>query len=115
VGRNSVGVGPVLASERGYAVDSWTPEDGVSRGYVYRRIEDAHYARKAEIRCRRKGYAGHVVVCNNVGEFLRATTAIANGPETIAKTERWLAPRGDGAVDATAGLGSCRAAYRRRA
>jgi len=102
----SIVVGPVLTREGGYAVDSWTPEDGVSRGYVYRRIEDAYYARKVEIRCPRKGYAGHVVACNTVGEFVRATTVIAHRPETIAKTERWPALRGDGAVEATARLGS---------
>jgi hypothetical protein len=42
-------VGPVLARAGGYAFDTWTVEDGVSRGYVYRRIEDARHARKAAI------------------------------------------------------------------
>lgn len=41
-------VGPVLVRSGGYAFDTWSV-DGVSRGYVYRRIEDAHYARRAEI------------------------------------------------------------------
>jgi hypothetical protein len=40
--------GPVLVRSGGYAFDTWSV-DGVSRGYVYRRIEDAHYARRAEI------------------------------------------------------------------
>ena len=42
-------VGPVLTRPGGYAFDIWTVEYGVSHGYVYRRIEDANYARKAAI------------------------------------------------------------------
>jgi hypothetical protein len=99
-------VGPVLTRKGGYAVDSWTLEDGVSRGYVYRRIEDAYYARKVEIRCSREGYAGHVVTCNTVAEFVRATTVTVHPPETIAKSERRLPLRGDGGVEPTARLGS---------
>jgi hypothetical protein len=106
----SIVVGPVLTREGGYAVDSWTPEDGVSRGYVYRRIEDAYYARKVEIRCPRKGYAGHVVACNTVGEFVRATTVIAHRPEMMATAERRLARPGDGVVEATTRLSSRRVA-----
>jgi hypothetical protein len=67
-------VGPVLMRAGGYALDSWTPEDGLRRGYVYPRIEDAYYARKAEILGRGNGHAGDIVACNTVDEFLRATT-----------------------------------------
>jgi hypothetical protein len=35
-------LGPVLTREVGYAFDAWTPEQGLSRGYVYRRIDDVH-------------------------------------------------------------------------
>ena len=42
-------IGPVLTRARGYAFDSWTPEDGLTRGEVYRRIEDAYYASNFEI------------------------------------------------------------------
>jgi hypothetical protein len=42
-------VGPVLTKPGGYAFDIWTVEYGVSHGYVYRRIEDAVYARKVTI------------------------------------------------------------------
>ena len=69
-------LGPVLIREGGYAFDVWTRENGRSRGYVYRRIEDAHYARKAEILCRGNGHAGDIVACNTVDEFLRATTVL---------------------------------------
>ena len=41
-------IGPVLRSADGYSFDSWTAGKGVSRGYPYRRIEDAHYARNAQ-------------------------------------------------------------------
>jgi hypothetical protein len=35
-------VGPVLTRKGGYAFDCWTPEEGLSCGYTYGRIEDAH-------------------------------------------------------------------------
>ena len=41
-------LGPVVTRDGGFAFDSWTPDRGLSRGYSYRRIEDAHYARKAK-------------------------------------------------------------------
>ena len=66
-------IGPVLLREGGYAFDAWTPEQGLSRGYVYRRVEDAYYARKAEIRSPRNGYADRIVACSTVDEFARAT------------------------------------------
>jgi hypothetical protein len=65
-------VGPVLTRKGGYAFDAWTPEGGLSRGYAYPRIEDAHYARKAEISSPGKGHAGHIVACSTVDEFVRA-------------------------------------------
>ena len=43
-------IGPVLRCANGYRFDTWTAGKGVSRGYSYRRIEDAYYARNAEIR-----------------------------------------------------------------
>jgi hypothetical protein len=69
-------LGPVLMREGGYAFDLWTPENGLRRGYVYRRIEDAHYARKAELRSPGEGHAGPIVAGNTVDEFTRATTVL---------------------------------------
>jgi hypothetical protein len=66
-------VGPVLTSKGGYAFDCWTPEDGLSRGYPYGRIEDAHYARNAEIRSRKKGCSDQMITCNTVDDFARLT------------------------------------------
>jgi hypothetical protein len=57
----------------GYAFDAWTPEGGLRRGFVYRRIDDAYYARKAEIRTPDAGHAGRIVACSTLDEFLRAT------------------------------------------
>jgi hypothetical protein len=42
-------VGPVLMRKGGYAFDCWTPEQGLTLGYTYGRVEDAHYARNVEI------------------------------------------------------------------
>ena len=69
-------LGPVLIREGGYAFDAWTPENRLRRGYVYRRIQDAHYARKTEIRCPGESRAGPIVACNTVDEFARATTVL---------------------------------------
>jgi hypothetical protein len=66
-------VGPVLTRKGGYAFDCWTPERGLSHGYAYGRIEDAHYARNVEIRSRKKGHPDHMIACNTVDDFVRLT------------------------------------------
>jgi hypothetical protein len=65
-------IGPILTRDGGYAFDFWTPEEGLSRGYSYRRIEDAHYARNVEIRPRTRGYGRRIVACSTVDEFASA-------------------------------------------
>jgi hypothetical protein len=64
-------LGPVLTRAGGYAFDAWTPEQGLSRGYVYRRIEDACYARKAQLRSSVEGHIDRIAACNTVDEFVR--------------------------------------------
>ena len=66
-------VGPILTKEGGYAFDIWTPDEGLSCGYAYRRIEDAHYARNVEVRSRKKGYLDRTIACNTVDDFVRLT------------------------------------------
>jgi hypothetical protein len=68
-------IGPILLKEGCYAFDLWTPQEGLSRGYPYRRIEDAHYARNVEIRSRRRGRSNPAVACSTLDEF---TLAIAD-------------------------------------
>ena len=67
-------VGPILLKEGCYAFDLWTPEEGLCRGYAYRRIEDAHYARNAEIKSRRRSRWGAAVACSTLDEFTLAVT-----------------------------------------
>lgn len=62
-------VGPIVTRDGGFAFDSWTPDQGLSRGYSYRRIEDAHYARKVEIRSCARSFAGPMVACSTLDEF----------------------------------------------
>jgi hypothetical protein len=64
-------VGPVLTRKSGYAFDCWTPEQGLSVGYTYRRVEDAHYARNVEIRSRQKDRSDETIACNTVDAFVR--------------------------------------------
>jgi hypothetical protein len=66
-------VGPILMKQGCYAFDLWTPEEGLSRGYAYRRIEDAHYARNVEIKSRRR-QPDTAVVCATLDEFATAVT-----------------------------------------
>ena len=66
-------LGPVLTRNGGYAFDCWTPEEGLSRGYTYGRIEDAHYARNIEIRSRNNRSSDQTIGCSTVDEFVRLT------------------------------------------
>ncbi|HEX3418325.1 MAG TPA: hypothetical protein VHT21_18265 [Stellaceae bacterium] len=52
----------------GYGFDIWNAGKGVTRGYPYRRIEDAHYARKAEIKAQGRTVAA--IVCQTLDEFI---------------------------------------------
>ena len=67
-------IGPVLTRETGYAFDTWSPEDGLRRGYVYRRVEDACYARNFEIRTHDAGPYKHRIACGTLDHFVRSTT-----------------------------------------
>ena len=64
-------VGPVLTKKGGYDFDCWTPEQGLSPGYTYGRFEDAHYARKVEIRSPKQGGSHKTIACSTVDEFLQ--------------------------------------------
>jgi hypothetical protein len=65
-------IGPVLRRADGYGFDIWNAGNGVTRGYPYRRIEDAHYARKAEIKA--QGRAVAAIVCQTLDEFIAKST-----------------------------------------
>ncbi len=65
-------VGPVLTREGGFAFDCWTPEEGFSRSFSYRCVEDAHYARKSEIRARRRESGSGMLDCRTLEEFASA-------------------------------------------
>jgi len=67
-------IGPVLMRADGYRFDTWTADKGVSRGYPYRRIEDAHYARNAEIKASAQGRAPSAIVCQTLDEFITKST-----------------------------------------
>ena len=69
-----MGIGPVLRRADGYGFDTWTAGKGVSRGYPYRRIEDAYYARNAEIKGSAQGRALAAIVCQTLDEFIAKST-----------------------------------------
>jgi hypothetical protein len=67
-------IGPVLGRADGYGFDIWTAVKGVTRGYPYRRIEDAYYARKAETKTLAQGRAVAAIVCQTLDEFIANST-----------------------------------------
>ena len=67
-------IGPVLRRDDGYRFDTWTAGKGVSRGYPYRRIEAAHYARKAEMKASAQDHALAAIVCQTLDEFIAKST-----------------------------------------
>lgn len=73
-------IGPVLRYADGYRFDTVSAEEGVIHGYAYRRIEDAYYARKAEIRASTRGRRPAAIVCQTLDEF----AAVCAGREMLA-------------------------------
>ena len=67
-------IGPVLRRADGYRFDTWTAGKGVSPGYPYRRIEDAHYARNATIKVSVQGRSMAAIVCQTADEFIAKST-----------------------------------------
>jgi hypothetical protein len=73
-------IGPILKRREEYGFDVWTVAKGVSHGYPYPRIEDAYYARNAEIRESAQGRGPAAIVCQTLDEFIVKST----GCETLA-------------------------------
>jgi hypothetical protein len=67
-------IGPLLRRAEGYRFDTWTAAKGTTLGYTYHRIEDAHYARNAEIKASAQGRARAAIVCQTLDEFVRKST-----------------------------------------
>jgi hypothetical protein len=65
-------IGPVVTREGGYAFDLWTPQAGMIRGFCYRRVEDAYYARKYEIKSRPAKLPAALTACTTLDEFTAA-------------------------------------------
>ena len=96
-------LGPVLTRKGGYAFDCWTPEKGLSRGYIYGRIEDAHYARTIEIRSCNKGRSDQTIACSTVDEFVRLTLGLQGRQHRAGATPLPNAQEQRGAMDAVYG------------
>ena len=67
-------IGPVLRRADAYRFDTWTADNGLTRGYPYRRIDDAYYARNAEIKASAQGRAPGAIVCQTLDEFIAKST-----------------------------------------
>ena len=97
-------LGPVLTTRKGgYAFDCWTPEKGLSRGYAYCRIEEAHYARNVEIRSRNNGSSDQTIACSTVDEFVRLTLALRGRQQRAWATPLPNAEEERGTIEAVYG------------
>ena len=76
-------VGPIVTRDGGYAYDCWTPGKGLERGYAYRRIDDAHYARNVEIRAGAGDLAGRALACGTIDEFSSAVADRRIAPSAL--------------------------------
>jgi hypothetical protein len=85
-------IGPVLRRADGYIFDTWTASKGVILGYPYRRIEDAHYARKAEIKASAQGHAPSAIVCQTLDEFITKSTGYEMPAAGIVKLMKSVRP-----------------------
>jgi hypothetical protein len=66
-------VGPILERPNGYAFYTWTVENGVNRGYLYRRVEEASHARKVTVDRAAAKYAPmgcNIRTCGTLEEFM---------------------------------------------
>jgi hypothetical protein len=70
-------LGPVVRKEGGYGFDTWVATEGLSRGFCYRRLEDAYYARKVRIGENVQNGA-ESVACHTMDEFLAETARRAS-------------------------------------
>jgi hypothetical protein len=66
-------IGPILKRGEQYVFDTWSVRDGLLQGFPYRRIDHAHYARKAAIRVAARG----TVICQTLDELHSRTAAAA--------------------------------------
>jgi hypothetical protein len=65
----------------------WDAKEGLSRGYTYGRIEDAHYARNVEIRSRSEGSSDQTIACSTVDDFVRLTLDVRGRQQSA-----WVTP-----------------------
>jgi hypothetical protein len=73
-------VGPVIVTpDGGFGFDLWTSGAGLIPGFSYRRVEDAHYARKVETGSRAKKMAAALATCNTLDEFVAALAKTTAG------------------------------------
>ena len=73
-------IGPVLRRADGHIFDTWAAGKGVIRGYPYRCIEDAHYARNAEIKTSAQDRDPSTIVCHTLDEFIAKSTSYEISP-----------------------------------
>jgi hypothetical protein len=85
-------IGPVLSRAHGYAFDTWTADKGMTRSYPYRRIDQAHYARNAEIEASARRRARAAIVCQTLDEFIVKLTGDGYPIENayLAAVNPWL-------------------------
>jgi hypothetical protein len=85
---------PIVSRNDSFAFDTFTPEEGLKLGFVYRRIEQANYDRKATLHGLPRATGFAIVACETLGEFRRRSNALLGA----AATRRDFAMAGEGAA-----------------
>jgi hypothetical protein len=85
---------PIISRNDGFAFDTFTPEEGLKLGFVYRRIEQVNYDRKATLHGLPRATGFAVVACETLGEFRRRSNALLGA----ATMRRDFAMAGEGAA-----------------
>ena len=85
-------IGPVLSRADGYAFDTWTAGNGMTRSYPYRRIDQAYYARNAEIKASARSRVSAAIVCQTLDEFIVKLTGDGYPIDNayLAAVDPWL-------------------------
>ncbi|HZS81565.1 MAG TPA: hypothetical protein VFA50_01740 [Stellaceae bacterium] len=72
-------VGPVVARDGGFAFDTFSPTEGLKRGFPYRRIDQANYDRKATLHGFHLPLGFVMMACETAADFAKRCEDLMRG------------------------------------
>ena len=79
-GAETMLIGPIVCRSGGFAFDIFSAGRGLIRGFVYRRVEQAHYDRRATLAQHRRTPNVALCACETEVEFSRQRDAQSEAP-----------------------------------